>query len=334
MINILLIGAGKIGSRHLQALSQVKIKNTKIFIVDLSRSALDVAKSRFNEMPANNNIISTSYTTKIDDIEEDSIDLAIVATTSDHRKLVIKDLCSSFRVKNIILEKFLFQDEDSYAEVSEILLQSEAKAWVNCPRRQWDFYNNLKKKLLNSKIIQFDVIGTKWSIATSAIHFIDLISFLTGNIDYEISNLEFGGNYVPSYSIVTGPREDKYVEFFGSMHGRFANSTFFNFTCVEEQTPFSIILKTEKLMLSIYEELGKYYIQSVVDNKIFSEEKILYMPYQSEISNISAEDIINNGECSLTEFTESAKLHTILLRSYLSYLSAIKDENIKVCPIT
>jgi len=333
MTNIVLIGVGKLGSRHLQALSQTQIEDTNLFVVDPSTSALNLGKERFIEMPANENITSINYFTELDNLGVNEIDLAIVATTSEHRKLVIKALCKTYKIKNMILEKFLFQDEDSYREVNKILDDRKINTWVNCPRRGWSFYKDLKIKLADKKISQVDVTGTKWSIATSAIHFIDLISFLVEEVKYKVVNLDFGNTFVPAYSVITGPRESKYIEFFGAMHGKFLN-THFNFTCLEEEMPFSITLFTSQGTISIFEELGKCYVSTSDGEGIEVQEIDLHMPYQSELTNLIAEDIINEGKCCLTPFKESMRLHLPLLKSYLEYLNKISEDIKDVCPIT
>ena len=55
MKNIVLIGAGKLGSRHLQALAKLSISAT-IYVIDLNSNAIEVAKERFHEIPYNPNI--------------------------------------------------------------------------------------------------------------------------------------------------------------------------------------------------------------------------------------------------------------------------------------
>ena len=47
---IFIIGAGQIGSRHLQALRAVRIP-LKISVIDPSTESLDLAKQRYEEMP-------------------------------------------------------------------------------------------------------------------------------------------------------------------------------------------------------------------------------------------------------------------------------------------
>jgi hypothetical protein len=335
MVNIVLLGAGKLGSRHLQALSQTKISDTNLFVIDPSLAALNLAKERFEEMPANANISSLTYLKHIDGIEAQNIDVAIIATTSEHRKAVIRNLCNLYQIESMVLEKFLFQDEESYGEIQCLLDQKGINAWVNCPRRQWSFYKDLKIQLTDVEIINVDVTGAKWSIATSAIHFVDLISFLVGVADYKIISLDFGDTYVPSYSVVTGPRESKYIEFFGAMHGRFLDSTFFNFICTEDDAPFLITLTTSKGTINIFEEFGQCVISST-DNcgGISIEEKSLSMPFQSELTNLVVDDLIINGQCSLTPYDESVTLHLPVLKAYLAYLNDITGNVNKICPIT
>jgi predicted dehydrogenase len=335
MVNVVLVGAGKLGSRHLQGLSQTKINNTNLFVIDPSSASLDLAKERFKEMPINNNIASLTYLKDIESLAIRNVDVVIIATTSEHRKSVVINLCEIFKIKNMILEKFLFQDEESYNEISKVLDQKDINTWVNCPRRQWSFYKDLKSHLADVKIQQVDVTGTKWSIATSAIHFIDLISFIVGAVDYKIVSLDFGNTHVPAYSAVTGARESKYIEFFGAMHGRFIDSTFFNFTCTQDEMPFSVTLLTSRGSINIFEELGKCFISSYDDVSGISIQEInVSMPFQSELTNLVADDLILNGTCSLTPYNESVKLHLPVLKAYLTYLNDMTGKINEVCPIT
>jgi len=335
MVNIVLVGAGKLGSRHLQAISQVKIKDTNIYVVDPSLPALDLARERFAEMPDNQRIDSVSYLTGLESLEVEKIDLAIIATTSEHRRSVVEEMCETCEVKNFILEKFLFQDENSYNHVATLLEKNEINTWVNCPRRQWPFYNELKDLLSGSKILQVDVVGTKWSIATSAIHFIDLISYLIEETEYQITHLDFGKDYVPAYSAVTGLRESKYVEFFGSIHGKYSNSTRFNFTCLEDESPFTLGLITNRGTINIFEESGQCNMTVSCDSGAMETRELNFsMPYQSQLTNLAAEEILLEGTCNLTPYAESARLHIPILREYLAYLTDVKNEKIEFCPIT
>ena len=53
--NILIVGAGQLGSRYLQGMASLK-KNCSIYIIDPSDLSLKRAKERFEEMEYNNKV--------------------------------------------------------------------------------------------------------------------------------------------------------------------------------------------------------------------------------------------------------------------------------------
>ena len=101
MKNIVLVGCGGIGSRHLQGLSQIK-REVNISVVDPSNESIKIAQSRYNEMPKNQFIKSINFYESLEKINFD-IDLAIIATNSDERKGIIIELFSRANVKYLIL---------------------------------------------------------------------------------------------------------------------------------------------------------------------------------------------------------------------------------------
>lgn len=335
MINIVLIGAGKLGSRHLQALAKLRLQAT-IFVVDLNSEALEVAKGRYHEIPSNPNVNEVHFLNSIRAIGSVSVDVAIIATTSEHRRQVIEELAGIVNLRYMILEKILFQKIDDYQFVKELLTKKGIKAWVNFPRRKWDVYQELKESLKDSVISEVNVIGQNWSLATSSMHFIDLIAFLSNNKKYKILNLDFNNEVYPAYSSVTGPRESKYLEFFGSMKGSFSDSAYFNFTCLKNSdSPFLISIVTDKSIIQIYEEMGVMYIGGHGPDKTWEINSSAFtMPFQSELTNIIVEELIAEGDSILTEFEESAELHLPLLNSFLQFIGEVKNEKLTSCPIT
>ena len=57
---LLIIGAGQLGSRHLQGLSKIN-NDIEIAVVDPNRDALELAHNRYEEMPSNSHIHSVDY---------------------------------------------------------------------------------------------------------------------------------------------------------------------------------------------------------------------------------------------------------------------------------
>ena len=123
MNKILLIGAGQLGSRHLQGLAKIKI-DANIFIVDPSSDSMNNAKIRLNEISDRNTRNGYYFYPTITEVPKD-IDLAIIATNSDVRKKVLVDLFKNKNVKSIILEKFLFQNELDFFDIEKILIEKK-----------------------------------------------------------------------------------------------------------------------------------------------------------------------------------------------------------------
>ena len=80
--NIAIIGLGEIGSRHLQALSNITLP-CKIYGVDPSKIALSVAKSRLEEFSVNQDP-DTHFLHSVEKLPK-QLGLVIIATSSDIR---------------------------------------------------------------------------------------------------------------------------------------------------------------------------------------------------------------------------------------------------------
>ena len=103
---IIIIGCGGIVSRHLQALCKIDMP-VNIFAVDISTKSLNNAKKLVGKI-INHNIKSLEFSKEIPK-NIDEIDLCIIATSSNVRLSILKKLISAYSIKNLILEKVLFQ---------------------------------------------------------------------------------------------------------------------------------------------------------------------------------------------------------------------------------
>ena len=94
MKKIIIIGAGNIGSRHIQALKSVKTP-LKIHVIDPSVKALKISKERYDSIHPDILNHEISYSRDLN-IQDDQIDIAIIATTSKVRRGVIENLLERF----------------------------------------------------------------------------------------------------------------------------------------------------------------------------------------------------------------------------------------------
>ena len=92
---VTIVGAGQIGSRHLQALSYLK-NSTRIDLVDPSSESLKVAKNRYLEItPSDNPNIELWCHNNINALPK-ILDLVIIATNSSVREKVLKDIAQNY----------------------------------------------------------------------------------------------------------------------------------------------------------------------------------------------------------------------------------------------
>lgn len=325
MYKVVLIGAGELGSRHLQGLLKIDVP-VSLEIVDSNEDSLTKSKNRANEVLYNKNIVEVKYLNDIELISK-NIDICIIATTANVRYQIILKLLDISIVRNLILEKILFQNLEYYNKINNILLANNVKCWVNCPRRFTDFYQNFKIEIGTKKILSFEVNGSNWGLACNTIHFVDLFSFLTDELIVKYlknSDLEV----VPAKRIGC-------FEIYGKLNGEVDSGINTSFTCVKENNIDLVIkIETIDLIYVINETRGEYVVKSKINNEVLKQISF-QIPFQSEMTNKICADIFQKENCNLTLFSDSVSHHLPMLDAFQSVFfkeNIIKD--IKICPIT
>lgn len=319
MKNIVLIGAGAIGSRHLQGLARVDF-DAVIEVVDKSEESLKVAKERFEEVENSHNSMRISYLKDISDINI-NIDLAIIATTTNIRLSILEELIKKKKVKNIILEKIAFGSNVEFEKAIEIT--QGINVWVNCPKRAYPFFQELKS-LFKGKDISYIVQSGDNALASNAIHYIDDFAFLTDCYDMSF-HTKFDDD-------ITQSRHNKCIELTGVISSTVNNNTLhINFSKFNSTVIITILSKDFHVVIN--EISGTALVAKKESNWEFEkiDKKIVY--YQSELTNILAEDILLNNRCNLVTLAESYKLHKPLLNSINEHLKE-KGHSFDVCPIS
>ena len=320
--NIALVGAGQLGSRHLQSLS--KVANLSIQVFDTSEDSLKTAKNRFEEVSKdfNGNI---SYHTNLGEIKNE-IDIAIIATNSKVRRKIIEDILQISTIKNFILEKFLFVNKEDYSEISKLFLKKNIKAWVNCPRRLIDFYIKLKNEM--QEPINFLVNGNSWGLGCNGIHFLDLFAFLIDSTKIDLSNVLIDRNTVESKRL-------GYIEFTGTIAGNSNENSFAINSNPLDPSPLVISISSNDVNYVIFEGSTSKVLKAKKINNWKWEEEFFDIPFQSQMTNVVVDSILQNGTCMLTSFEESSKLHLLFLDNLIDFLREIKSDNtIEECLIT
>ena len=324
MLHIAIIGSGQLGSRHLQAIAQIDLP-AEIQVVDPDRQALAVAKERFEQMSSNPNLIKISFLNSLESLNRE-IDFCIISTNSDVRARVAENVLSRNDVRYLLLEKFLFQTEREFEYVGDLIEKNQVKAWVNCPRRMWPVYREIRDHLKGGRLLEFDFSGSSWGLASNSIHLIDLIAFLGGIVEYDI-----GGDMIDP-GVIESKRKG-FIEFTGSLKGAFKDGANFSISSYKYGNVPSIITVIGEHSIHIMSEHnGRGWISSEGRHWEWCEF-VFETPYQSQLTHKFIRQIEDEGSCDLPSFEESSRLHIPILNCFTSLLG-YRDADYVGCPIT
>lgn len=322
---VLILGAGNIGSRHLQALGRSRIP-LEITVIDPSAQALEISRQRFDEVVKHGSAHKPRYCLNLNDVSAE-FDVGIVATNSDIRRRIVEELLDMKKVKYLMLEKVAFQSANDFERVMKLLKAKHVKAWVNFPRRVIPFYKELKKLIKPHEQVFYTVQGGDWGLACNALHFIDVLSFLTEETDYEVSCDSLDRKIKES-------KRKGFVEFTGSLHCHFHNGSELSLVSQNNSVcPPLITILTTSLLSVVKEEKGVAKMSKEEKNWEWEEVNFKW-PYQSELTHKIVEEIIATGNCGLTPIEESYLIHKPLLVSFTNYLEKITGKKYSICPIT
>lgn len=325
--NIAVIGAGQLGSRHLQALALIN-RPISIEVVDSSTSSLDTARERFTQVLGRGFVKSVKYFDSIAKLSS-KLDVVIVATTADSRRAVVEKVLNYKHVRYLILEKVVFQNPQDFIEIDKILNEKGVKAWVNCPRRMWPFYQQLKQKLKGAKNIEYLVSGANSHVGLgcNGIHFLDHYAFLTGevNINLNVDRLD---------NEIHDSKRAGFIEFTGTIYGGSADGGIITISAyANNDAPVMVTILSDTMRCIIHEEESKAWLSEKECDWQWQQIEFT-IPYQSQLTHIAIQNILDNNNCVLTSYHESWKLHEIFLKALKSHLSRCRMEEMESCPIT
>lgn len=325
IIKIALIGAGQLGSRHLQALTKIDIP-VILQVVDPDTDSLKVAQERYLEIPANHNIQTIVFLTEIDGLSA-NLDLCIIATNADVRFKVFQELVSKKKVAYIIFEKIVFQSEKQFEGAKKLINQNDISCWVNFPRRIYPIYQELKKNFDEKENIEFHLSGGDWGLACNGIHFIDLLAFFADDTRYQLDVSGLEPKIWPS-------KRTGFIELTGRLAGTFSGgSQIILESLSNSRMPTSLSINSSHVKIDIDETQGLGRIARI-DNKWKEKSFDFEIPFQSELTHLVAKEILESGTCKLTNFDESYVLHVPYLDAIKKHVESIEERKYDCCPIT
>jgi hypothetical protein len=324
MKEIVIVGTGQVGSRHLQGLSLLP-SPANIYCVDLSPESRELARRRWESVQTERHHVS--YFESITDLPVSEIDLGIIATTSPHRWDVFETLIDAVDIEYVIFEKILFQQFEAYESVQKTLDDNGISAWVNCARRSQDVYQRIKQEF-TGRPIDIEVIGNDWALASNGIHFVDLFSWLTDSaeMEWDRSLLE---------NKIYQNKRDGFKEVMGRLTATNGESTLTLRAFDAPETNPAVRISGPTQQWNIWEDQELLIQQSFSDDSgISMEQSEIALEYQSELTGLVADAIFQGGTCSLTGFTESSRYHIPYLETIRNHINDVESNQWDICPIT
>jgi len=199
-MNLLIIGAGRMGIRHCQGAAQVsEIKH--ICLVDISQDSLDMAKHDLEADDRTATVSLSFQTTEQFNPDNTHFDVGIIASTVTKREETLK-LALDAGCKSVLVEKPLGQ---SLSDVDSLLVfadASDAEISVNLNMRLYEGFRNLKRDLNAFPQMQGEKIITlntgSLGIGANGIHYLDILFFLLNASSATIVAGEVENTVIPS----------------------------------------------------------------------------------------------------------------------------------------
>lgn len=312
--NIVIVGAGQLGSRYLQGLAAYP-DPLNIQVIDINQSSLEKAKEIWVKT-ANAETHSLLLSNNFELVPEQT-DLAIISTSADVRESVVSSLVNNSNVDNWLLEKVLAQSASSVNRLES--LTAHSKAWVNTYFRTMGWFKDIRQRSATGPI-EMKVIGGSWGIGCNSVHFLDFAAWWTGE---ELTTIDNSGLLPYWYPA----KRNGFQEVKGILKAHFSGGSTTTLISDESNNHFVIKVKTkaEEWMIDWEHNVATRNDGFVLPGKI---------PYQSEMTKNVAADILLRQESALPTLQMSAKLHCPFLDSLVNHWNKTYNEKKEYIPIT
>lgn len=320
--NVAIVGAGQLGSRHLQGLALCDTP-LAIYLVDPSPASLEVARERYGAMPAP---VSHSLSTvaRVADLPAD-LELVIVACTANYRFGVYKDLLEHTRAKTILLEKVLFQDLDEYPAALELDAASETKTIVNLAKRFWPFFHQLRDGVMQKDHLEIAITGSMWGLGCNAVHHVDICEFIWGCRGQTMVDLD------PK---VIDSKRPGFHEFTGRIETRQpGGGRLTQVSWATGNAPFMITARAPEMTRIWDVTNSRLYSADASTNWTFAETS-MQAPFQSNLTTTVVNDVLAHRACNLPDLATSAASHVETLTGILDAARIHGHDFGRICPVT
>jgi len=314
---VLLVGAGQLGSRHLQGLARCALP-LEVFVVEPNDEARARARARWLEVFAGQPDHEVGFAADWRGVPP-AVDLVIVATSAAQRAGLVERLAGDFAVGAWVLEKVLAQSEEELASI-ERAAGGTSRSWVNIPRRSMTWYQALRAETRPRSPVSARVSGGGWGVACNAVHFLDLLAWWSGEPLQTVETAGLADQWFES-------KRAGYWEVGGTLEARYAGGSRLTLECAPAPAPLTVTLADAG---------GTWTIQEAAGQAVHSDGRSLAgrLQFQSELTGELARAILLEGRCALPDLASAADLHRRYLRPLQAHWAARMPPSGGRLPIT
>lgn len=320
---VLVIGAGQLGSRHLQGLVKYS-RAMEIYVLDPSQDSLKIAQEREQEITHKHTVTYSQSWESLPDF----FDLVIVATNANVREAITIRLLENHKVRFLILEKVLFQELGAYERVEQLLVKNNVVTFVNHPRRMFQSYKAVKETLTPNTRGVYSIVGGNWGLGCNALHFLDLFVYLSGKkiLDVDVDSVD--------NQLIESARKG-FFEFTGTLTGRLEDGSFFTITSFKGDASPATVTVFNNEQRFVIQEGGTPQIYALSKQSLFkSENNDFRIQYQSDLTTEIVKELFEENRCSLPSYEEARHSHELFINALLEKYNMITGQESVILPIT
>jgi predicted dehydrogenase len=320
MGEIILAGAGQLGSRYLQGLAAAAEVH-RITVFDPSEASLRVARSRYEEVSRGSwhEVIFTSDRGAF----ASQADLVIVATSSFPRASLVHEIARDCAVRYWLLEKVL---APSTVELDQLVLDtvSAQGVWVNHWMRLPEWANALQRRLQQQKgMIKLDVQGAHLGLACNGTHYIDLLGWVSGANVTAVSADGLAREWVSA-------KRPGYFEVYGELDVVYGERARLRLHCTKG---------TDPLILHFAWQGGECHILFTENHTLEvrwsdQEAQTFLVPLQSATTATLVDGLFQTGQMALATLAQAAAVHRLFLQALTRHWSEVHGQPVERLPIT
>lgn len=312
---VLLVGCGNIGFRHLQALCAMPTPSA-ITVIEPNSVHHERIRNQFTDAR------TSAHTFELHERlppTRSTYDLVVVATGSMHRRAAVDDVLDHHEVSAMVLEKVLFQTTGDLEAIGARLAEGGVRSFVNCGRRTFPGYQELRVGLLDDRPIDVTVRGASFGLASNAIHFLDLAEFLNEAdvVSVDAAGLDPGS--VPA-------RHPGCIDVFGTLSATLSNGAELVVECLDDQP--------QRIAVEIRAGDRRIVIDELARTVTADDGTVA--PFRSQ--NVSEtfwlyDDALRGADPTLTPYVDSARQHRLFLDALRDHLGVSVTDD-EPCPIS